>query len=110
MTEDSFGILRSPSIQNADNRIHKASPASQQSPNGNSNLNPRSCVTCRRRKVKCDKKPKCTNCVKAHIECIYPSPGRAPRKPRKPQDTELMERLRKLEGVVQMLGTQVQPE
>lgn len=101
MSEDSFSILRSP------NRIHKANASTSLSPISNTGLNPRSCVTCRRRKVKCDKKPKCTNCVKGNIECTYPSPGRAPRKPRKPQDSELLERLRKLEGVVQMLGTAV---
>lgn len=107
MSEDNFSILRSPTIHNSENRIHKTNTSTSLSPNGNSGLNPRSCVTCRRRKVKCDKKSKCTNCVKANIECVYPSPGRAPRKPRKPQDSELLERLRKLEGVVQMLGTTV---
>jgi hypothetical protein len=108
--EDYANVLRTSSLQSSENRVHKASTASQNSPNGSGLLNPRSCVTCRRRKVKCDKKPVCTNCIKAHIECIYPSPGRAPRKPRKPQDSELIDRLKKLEGVVQMLGSQVQPE
>ncbi|KAF2095698.1 hypothetical protein NA57DRAFT_44011, partial [Rhizodiscina lignyota] len=92
------GIQKSGSISNA-------SPTS--GANNSSGLNPRSCVTCRRRKVKCDKKHPCTNCSKAHIECIFPAPGRAPRKPRKPQDGELMERLRRLEGVVQSLGVNV---
>jgi superfamily II helicase len=107
---DYSNVLKTSSLQASDNRVQKSSTAAQQSPNGSGLLNPRSCVTCRRRKVKCDKKPVCTNCVKAHIECVYPSPGRAPRKPRKPQDSELIERLKKLEGVVQMLGTQVQPD
>ncbi|KAK8166548.1 fungal-specific transcription factor domain-containing protein [Phyllosticta citrichinensis] len=71
---------------------------------GSSGLNPRSCVTCRRRKVKCDKKHPCTNCTKARIDCIFPAPGRAPRKPRKPADAELLDRLKKLEGVVKTLG------
>jgi hypothetical protein len=94
-------VLHNPN--NADNRVQKAS----QSPsNSGANLNPRSCVTCRRRKVKCDKKQPCANCVKAHIDCIFPSPGRAPRKPRKPQDSELIERLKRLEGVVRSLGSQ----
>lgn len=73
-----------------------------------SGLNPRSCVTCRRRKVKCDKKQPCSNCARAKIECIFPGPGRAPRKSRKPADGELMERLRRLEGVVQSLNAQVE--
>lgn len=68
-------------------------------------LNPRSCVTCRKRKVRCNKvEPACENCSKAGIDCIYPAPGRAPRKPRKPPDAELLKRLRRLEGVVQGLG------
>jgi hypothetical protein len=70
--------------------------------------NPRSCVTCRRRKVKCDKKNPCSNCVRAKIECIFPGPGRAPRKSRKPPDAELLDRLRRLEGVVSSLNAQVE--
>lgn len=70
--------------------------------------NPRSCVTCRRRKVKCDKKNPCSNCVRARIDCVFPGPGRAPRKSRKPPDAELLERLRRLEGVVSTLNAQVE--
>lgn len=29
------------------------------------------CVSCNRRKIKCDKKHPCTNCIKANIECEY---------------------------------------
>jgi len=71
------------------------------------NLNPRSCVTCRRRKVRCNKENPCSNCARAGIECIFPGPGRAPRKSRKPADAELLARLRRLEGVVHSLGAQV---
>ena len=71
---------------------------------GSAGLNPRSCVTCRKRKVKCDKRQPCSNCSKAAIECVFPGPGRAPRRARKPPDTELLARLRRLEGVVQSLG------
>jgi len=70
-------------------------------------LNPRSCVTCRRRKVRCNKKDPCANCVRAGIQCIFPAPGRAPRKSRKPPDAELLARLRRLEGVVHSLGAHV---
>ena len=78
----------------------RASPPS----NGTSGLNSRSCITCRKRKVKCDKRHPCSNCNRAAIECIFPGPGRAPRRSRKPPDTELLARLRRLEGVVQSLG------
>ncbi|KAI0002842.1 fungal-specific transcription factor domain-containing protein [Xylariaceae sp. FL0662B] len=84
-------------------------------------LNPRSCVTCRRRKVRCDKFMPCGNCRKAHIHCVFPAPGRAPRRPRikdpnaPPKQTseremELMKRLRKLEGIVEDLSGQVEFE
>lgn len=92
-------------------------------------LNPRSCVTCRRRKVRCDKRMPCTNCRRNHIQCIFPAPGRAPRRPR-PRDplaappqhhhagpgssnrreTELLDRLRKLEGIVEELSGQIESE
>ena len=77
------------------------------------------CVTCRRRKVRCDKHMPCGNCRKAHISCIFPAPGRAPRRPR-PKDpnappkqtsereVELMKRLRKLEGIVEELSGQIE--
>ncbi|KAK4628633.1 Bikaverin cluster transcription factor bik5 [Fulvia fulva] len=70
-------------------------------------LNPRSCVTCRKRKVKCDKLHPCSNCNRAHIECVFPAPGRAPRKVRKVsegKDKGLLDRLRRLEGVVKGMG------
>jgi hypothetical protein len=81
-------------------------------------FNPRSCNTCRRRKVKCDKvEGGCGNCVKAHAECVYPGPGRAPRRPKlgavkgaTERETELLKRLRRLEGVVEELSGQVEIE
>ncbi|KAE8145466.1 fungal-specific transcription factor domain-containing protein [Aspergillus avenaceus] len=64
----------------------------------------RSCITCRRRKVRCNKKCPCINCVKAGIECVFPPPGRAPRKSKRPHDTELLSRLKRLEGVIEHLS------
>jgi hypothetical protein len=63
----------------------------------------RSCVTCRRRKVRCNKRSPCSNCTKAGINCIFPPPGRAPRKSKRPADAELLSRLRRLEGVIDHL-------
>ncbi|CAH0056476.1 unnamed protein product [Clonostachys solani] len=81
-------------------------------------MNPRSCVTCRRRKVRCDKQMPCSNCRRALIPCVFPAPGRAPRQPRPrdpnapPKNTsqreaELVKRLRKLEGIVEELSGQI---
>jgi hypothetical protein len=84
-------------------------------------LNPRSCVTCRRRKVRCDKQMPCSNCRRALIPCVFPAPGRAPRQPR-PKDpnappksssqreVELIKRLKKLEGIVEELSGQIEVE
>ncbi|KAF1980872.1 hypothetical protein K402DRAFT_408875 [Aulographum hederae CBS 113979] len=94
-------------------RIQKNSTSHPSGAGGglNNGLNPRSCITCRRRKVKCDKKQPCSNCQKAQIDCIFPAPGRAPRRPRRtPENGELLERLRKLEGVVLSLGAQIDEE
>jgi len=96
---------------NGDTKGHNVSSASKPKTNslpingtGTPPLNPRSCVTCRKRKVRCDKRHPCINCTKAGIECVFPGPGRAPRRSRKPPDTELLARLRRLEGVVKHMG------
>lgn len=78
---------------------------------------PRSCVTCRSRKVRCDKKSPCSNCVKGGIECVLPSLDRPPRWARRlatvakakenaadPNAESVMERLRSLEGLVKDLS------
>ena len=96
-------------------RSNPASPKENKSTHY-TGLNARSCVTCRRRKVKCDKCVPCSNCTKAHTECIFPAPGRAPRRPRegaKPvseREALLLKRLRRLEGVVEELSGQTSSE
>ncbi|KKK17177.1 hypothetical protein ARAM_002476 [Aspergillus rambellii] len=75
---------------------------SQQAPQDFTAL--RSCITCRRRKVRCNKRTPCSNCAKAGVECIFPPPGRAPRKSKRPHDAELLSRLRRLEGVIEHLS------
>ncbi|RMZ78346.1 hypothetical protein DV738_g3862, partial [Chaetothyriales sp. CBS 135597] len=48
-----------------------------------------------------------TSAWRQGIECVFPGPGRAPRKSRKPPDAELLARLKKLESVVNSLGANV---
>ncbi|KAH6976296.1 hypothetical protein BKA56DRAFT_658243 [Ilyonectria sp. MPI-CAGE-AT-0026] len=75
-----------------------------------------SCVTCRRRKVRCDRRDPCSNCVRAAIDCHYPVTGRVPRRSRDPsvwkspaqKQSELLSRLRRLEAVVTELSAQVE--
>ena len=99
---------------------------------------PRSCVTCRTRKVRCDKTSPCSNCRRAGIACVFPSLDRPPRWARRleriagqaqmqsqsqhaqsPAQThaqqdpdqgvvsQVMERLRNLEGLVKELSGQL---
>lgn len=53
------------------------------------------CVTCRSRKLKCDRvKPVCTRCTKAKADCVYPESRRKPAFKRR-NVKELEERLGK---------------
>lgn len=107
-SSDSVDVKKTP-----DSNIRSTSPKQPARSDSvhSAHLSQRSCVTCRRRKVRCDKiHPSCTNCSKAGIECVFPGPGRAKRKTRKPQDAELLARLKKLEGVIQSLGAQVEED
>lgn len=71
----------------------------------------RSCLSCRHRKVKCDRQRPCSNCDRAGSECVFPpGPGRAPKKPRGTRDPRLLERLWKLEDIVCRLGAELDPE
>lgn len=96
----------SPTSNTSSRQANNSGSPSQVSPEvqKSTSISPRSCVTCRKRKVRCDKKQPCSNCARASIECIFPRPGRAPRRSKKPPDSELLLRLRRLESVVQSLG------
>ncbi|CAG8311630.1 unnamed protein product [Penicillium nalgiovense] len=89
-------------------------------------LKPRSCVVCRSRKVRCDKRAPCSNCRRANIACVLPPTDRPPRWARRldrlnsavsnlhaPQETDpvaedVMERLQNLESLVQELRAQLE--
>ena len=79
-------------------------------------LNHRSCVHCRRRRVRCDKTMPCGNCRRILINCDFPT--RPPRYPRgdaeallrsgvNDREAELMRRLHKLEGRIAELRSQL---
>lgn len=82
----------------SDNPVTSCEPAeSNLSPAASSGqpfLSVRSCVTCRRRKVKCDKAIPCANCARHGSKCVFPPPGRARPKPR----TRAAERILKIRG------------
>lgn len=92
----------------------------------------RSCVTCRTRKVRCDKGSPCSNCRRAKIPCVVPSLDKPPRWARRlervansakaEQDADnaragqganagvnqVMERLRSLESLVKELSSELE--
>ncbi|KAJ5783320.1 transcriptional regulator family: Fungal Specific TF [Penicillium psychrosexuale] len=84
---------------------------------------PRSCVVCRSRKVRCDKRAPCSNCRRANIACVLPPTDRPPRWARhldrlnsavsnlpasqKPEE-DVMEKLHNLESLVQELRIQLE--
>ncbi|KAI0387009.1 fungal-specific transcription factor domain-containing protein [Hypomontagnella monticulosa] len=92
-------------------------------PSGISAPKLRSCVTCRTRKVRCDKASPCSNCRRANIPCVVPSSGKPPRWARRlervansakaaqeadPGVSQVMDRLRSLEGLVKELSSQLE--
>lgn len=67
-----------------------------------------SCTLCRRRKVRCDRCVPCANCTRAGVECVPSIPSQAPRgrqggRKRRP-DGELLERISKLEALIEKAG------
>ncbi|KAK4900849.1 hypothetical protein LTR27_002032 [Elasticomyces elasticus] len=67
------------------------------------NAMPYACVTCTRRKVRCDKTgPPCSTCRKTRLECSYEAPPPRKRK-RKPTD-DIHERLEHYESLLRQHG------
>lgn len=75
-----------------------------------------SCVNCRRRKVRCDRRHPCIPCTRNKTECVFPVSGRIPRRgrdanqpnPRAQKQVELLGRLRRLEAMVGDFTSQVE--
>ncbi len=84
-----------------------ASPAqSGQNTNSLSSAAPRSCHRCNQKKIRCSKSQPCSSCVASNSDCIFPGPGRAPRRKKRPLKAELVSRLKSLEQQVRVLTTE----
>ncbi|KAI0450904.1 hypothetical protein F5B21DRAFT_489157 [Xylaria acuta] len=67
----------------------------------------RSCVLCRQRKVKCDRRQPCSNCLRAGANCVHPpGTGRAAKRPRQAVDAKVLDRLSQLETTIRRLQQQ----
>lgn len=57
------------------------------------------CVLCHRRKVKCDRRFPCSNCIKSRAECV-PAKATGRRARRRVPEPDLLERLRRYEELL----------
>ncbi|KAL7894284.1 fungal-specific transcription factor domain-containing protein [Trichoderma sp. SZMC 28014] len=68
-----------------------------------------SCVSCRQRKVRCDRRAPCMNCTKAERQCDFVAPVRGKRKRTKPPRETLHARLRRYESMLRAYGAKIEP-
>jgi Fungal Zn(2)-Cys(6) binuclear cluster domain len=66
------------------------------------------CVLCQQRKVKCDRKFPCTNCIKSRAQCV-PATKVARQRRRRFPERELLERLRKYEDLLRQNSIKFEP-
>ncbi|KAI0887468.1 uncharacterized protein GGS22DRAFT_157229 [Annulohypoxylon maeteangense] len=79
-------------------------PSNEASGSGKSGPESLSCVSCRNRKLKCDRvKPKCKRCEKANLECVFPESRRRPAFKRR-NVKELEARLAQVEVLLKEAG------
>jgi hypothetical protein len=60
----------------------------------------RSCLTCHRRKIRCDKRSPCSNCVRNNIACYYPEVEQHRRRAPRTTIGEICRRVARLERTV----------
>lgn len=67
----------------------------------------RTCTACRQRKVKCNRQQPCSHCIRSGCDCIYPiGRGRAPKRPRRFVEGQLVDKLARLETIIQRLASE----
>lgn len=60
----------------------------------------RSCLLCHQRKIRCDKRSPCSNCVRADVMCCYPTSEPPGRRPPKSTIAEVAARVARLERTI----------
>ncbi|KAI0845951.1 fungal-specific transcription factor domain-containing protein [Daldinia vernicosa] len=125
-TPDASGGLASTGLgvgQSSETNANASRPGTSLGTSATPGPKPRSCVTCRTRKVRCDKTSPCSNCRRARIPCVFPSSDKPPRWARRleriannakaeqeagPGVSQVMDRLRNLEDLVKELSSQLE--
>src|SRR5215469_5346550 len=125
MPQGPAGVTASRDVSALGSEKNAPSPASARTPSSSPAPPPksRSCIVCRNRKVRCDKRSPCSNCRRANIACVFPSTDCPPRWARRlesltknaaaltapapqyadPGVGKIMDRLRSLENLVKEL-------
>ncbi|EKG12880.1 hypothetical protein MPH_09979 [Macrophomina phaseolina MS6] len=68
-------------------------------------LKPNACISCQRRKVKCDRQEPCSSCKRYRAHCEFRDP--APRRKRKLSDEDLHAKLDRYESILNRFGARV---
>jgi hypothetical protein len=67
----------------------------------------RSCLMCHQRKIRCDKRSPCANCVRGDLFCCYPGPERSRRRPHKITIADVATRVAQLERTITAISNGV---
>lgn len=78
-------------------------------PGSGAELKDHSCLICRQRKVKCDRRNPCSNCVKGAQQCAFMAPTRGKRKKTKPPREGLHAKVRRYEELLKSYGVKIEP-
>ncbi|KAI9740064.1 MAG: hypothetical protein M1818_004815 [Claussenomyces sp. TS43310] len=73
------------------------------------NLKRFSCLTCRQRKIKCDRRSPCSNCTRAARSCSFVAPVRGKPKRRGTPKEGLHAKLRRYEEMLKSYGAEIGP-
>ena len=84
------------------------SPGAEQQ-QSDAGLKPFSCLTCRQRKIKCDRNNPCSNCTRGGRPCSFVVPMRGKPSRRKPVREGLHARLRRYEEMLKAYGADIEP-
>jgi Fungal Zn(2)-Cys(6) binuclear cluster domain len=68
------------------------------------------CLTCRQRKVKCNRLNPCSNCQRAEQPCNFVAPIRGKRKRTKPPRESLHDKLKRYERLLEFHGVKIEPQ
>lgn len=67
------------------------------------------CVLCQKRKVRCDRKVPCTNCIRAQTQCVPAATLRPRQRRRRFPERELLDRLRHYETLLRHSNINFEP-